>query len=193
MSKKNFEISEAKGAIFITQVKGNQKSLLEQVRLSCTRKTPVFTHEDDWDKCHGRLEKREYSVYKAELGHLKREWPFIRIIVEVVRYREVLGRTELSITKSYYVSNGGIADDKYPGCIRKHWFIENKNHHVRDATLREDFTVKRRNPIIFATCLSAGLNIMRSHGETNISGATYINSLNFEDTLRRYALAPEYL
>jgi hypothetical protein len=49
---------------------------------------------------------------------------------------------------------------------------------------------KRRNPVIFATCLSAGLNIMRSWGETNISGATYINSLNLENTLYKYDLSP---
>jgi hypothetical protein len=159
--------------------------LREQVRLNCIRNKPVFTHEDEWEKCHGRLEKRTYQVYQAQLGYLGKEWPFIRRIVEVTRYREVTGETP-SITTSYYVSNGGIDDDKYPECIRKHWFIENKNHYVRDATLREDFTVKRRNPVIFATCLSTGLNIMRSCGETNISGATYINSLKFENTLGKY-------
>jgi hypothetical protein len=188
LSKKNFKIAEAKKAIFITQVKGNQKTLLEYARLNCIRKTPIFTHEDEWEKCHGRLEKRHYKVFVAELGHLKTEWPFIRRIIEVTRYREEIGVSKPTVTTSYYVSNGGIDESKYPECIRKHWFIENKNHYVRDATLREDFTVKRRNPVIFATCLSAGLNIMRSNGDTNISGATYTNSLKFEDTLERYNL-----
>jgi hypothetical protein len=153
------------------------------------RKKPVFEHEDEWEKSHGRLEKRKYKVYKAELGRLEREWPFVRRIVEVVRYREKIGYTA-ALTTSYYVSNGGIDDEQYPECIRKHWFIENKNHHVRDATLREDFTVKRRNPVIFATCLSMGLNIMRNYGETNINEATYLNSLSFGNTLRKYSLSP---
>jgi predicted transposase YbfD/YdcC len=125
-------------------------------------------------------------VYSANLGYLGKEWPFVRKIIEVTRYREVIGRTEPTVTTSYYVSNGGIDDELFPECIRKHWFIENKNHYVRDATLREDFTIKRRNPVIFATCLSAGLNIMRSKGDHNISKATYVNSLNIENTLGRY-------
>jgi predicted transposase YbfD/YdcC len=185
--KKNFEIADAKKAIFIAQVKGNQKALLEQAQLNCARKAPIFTHEGEWEKHHGRLEKRDYKVYEADLGYLAREWPFVRRIVAVTRYREKIGR-EPTLETSYYVSNGGLDDKQYHECIRKHWFIENKNHYVRDATMREDFTVKRRNPVIFATCLSAGLNIMRNIGETNISKATYINCLKCEDTLKRYAL-----
>jgi hypothetical protein len=56
--------------------------------------------------------------------------------------------------------------------------------------LREDFTIKRRPPVIFATCLSASLNIMRYYKETNISRAMYINSLKLENTLYKYGLSP---
>ena len=153
----------------------------------CNSNKPVFEYSTPYEKGHGRLEHRIYRVFNAELGYLQDEWPFVRKIIEVTRHREIPNRKLTMETKHYYVSNGGIRDDQFPICIRKHWGIENQNHYVRDETLREDFTIKRRNPIIFATCISMALNIMRFNGDKNISETTYVNSLDLQSTLLKYS------
>lgn len=61
-----------------------------------------------------------------------------------------------------------------PECVRNHWFIEYKKYTIRDEPMEEDFKMARRNPVVFAICLSIGMNVMRSYGETNIDEVTYI-------------------
>ncbi|GHU12096.1 hypothetical protein FACS189449_05020 [Alphaproteobacteria bacterium] len=181
MPKKTFESAEDAKAILITQVKNNQPSLLNQIELGCSICKPTAVIENDLDKEHGRIEQRPM------LNKWQDEWPFLRKIIRVTRVREEVGVDEKpSITTSYYVSNGELEPEKYVKCIREHWFIENKLHHVKDATFREDFTVKRVNPCIFSICIDFALNIMRINKEKNIRKALYCNSMNFMRCFESY-------
>jgi hypothetical protein len=48
--------SEAE-AIFVTQVKDNQKSLLNQIKHGCKVNKPADSFADNIDKTHGRVEQ----------------------------------------------------------------------------------------------------------------------------------------
>ncbi|GHT95404.1 hypothetical protein FACS1894122_12860 [Alphaproteobacteria bacterium] len=189
MPKKTLELAEKAGAILITQVKNNQPSLLKQIEHGCQTYKPTVVISDNVDKEHGRIEQRTYEIFESlpMLNKWHDEWPFLRKIIRVTRFREEIGIDKKpSITTSYYVSNGKLEPEKYAKCIREHWFIENKLHHLKDATCREDFTVKRVNPCIFSICIDFALNIMRINKEENIRKALYCNSMNFMRCFESY-------
>jgi predicted transposase YbfD/YdcC len=84
-------------------------------------------------------------------------------------------RSEVAV----YIANHKINAIQSSALIRKHWYIENKNHHVRDTTLREDESRIRVNPENMSTIRSFALNILRKNNIENIKGELYGNSLDF--------------
>jgi hypothetical protein len=58
--------------------------------------------------------------------------------------------------------------------IRAEWQIENKIHHVRDVTFREDAHQARTGdgPAVMATLRNTAIGFHRTNGETNIARAT---------------------
>ena len=181
MPKKTFECAEEAGAILITQVKDNQRSLKEQIIHGCNISTSISIFTEDVTKEHGRIEQRIYEVFEAKpiLSNFTKDWPYIRAVIKVTRYREELNKSKPSITVSYYVSNRELKPGEYAKYIREHWFIENKLHCIKDTTFKEDRTVKRVNPYIYSTCIDIALNIMRSIKAANIRSTVYKNALDF--------------
>ena len=57
-------------------------------------------------------------------------------------------------------------------------YIENKDHHVRDVTLREDESRIRVNPGNMSTIRSFALNVLRKNNTKNIKGELCKNSLD---------------
>jgi predicted transposase YbfD/YdcC len=119
------------------------------------------------------------------LDKWKSDWPHIRQVVKVTRFREKIGKKP-SEEVAYYVTNGQLEVEELAGCIRGHWFIENKLHHVKDATFREDYTIKRVNPQIFSTIIDFALNIMRRKKTSNIRSSLRENILDFEAFFENY-------
>lgn len=78
-----------------------------------------------------------------------------------------------------YVSNHKLTAEQGSGLIRKHWFIENKDHHVRDVTFKEDESRIRVNPENMSALRSFALNILRKNEIENIKGEIYENSLDY--------------
>ncbi|MDR3285203.1 MAG: transposase [Holosporales bacterium] len=101
-------------------------------------------------------------------------------------YREELNVGKPTVTDNYYVCNKELSIEEFAKYIRQHWGIENKLHYVKDVTMREDFTTKRRNPFIFSFCMAAVLNIMRVKNETNISEALHINGMRLSECIEKY-------
>jgi hypothetical protein len=140
------------------------------------------------DKAHNRIEQRTCLAFDAKdiLGTFQKDWPWIRTIFVVGRYREELGKKS-TISESYYVSNrrNVLAKDgaQY---IRRHWDIENKVHYVRDETFREDRATRRKNPFVFSVCIGFVLNILRGMHKTNISKELFYASTIFKDILTKY-------
>lgn len=83
-------------------------------------------------------------------------------------------RSEIAV----YIANYKVNSTQSDSLIRKHWHIENKDHHVRDVTLQEDESRIRVNPENMSTIRSFGLNVLRKNNIENIKGELYENSLD---------------
>jgi predicted transposase YbfD/YdcC len=192
LPKKTFKIAEEQKVDLLIQVKDNQENLVSNiadVTLFCKPDNEVVTLE----KSRGRVEHRTTKVYSA--AKIKefiedQDWMrYISVILWVIRVRKILnkktGLWETTTENHYYIVN----TQKYNGeclhqAVRDHWAIENKNHYVRDVTLREDASTIRQKPTLMARIRSLAMNIMKANGETNISGATFSNALNINRILK---------
>jgi len=87
---------------------------------------------------------------------------------------------------AYYVSTKKFSAKESGEIIRGHWGIENKNHYVKDVSMKEDASRIRKNPHIIAKLRSTGLNTMKANGVKNISTELYENALNINKVLSQY-------
>jgi predicted transposase YbfD/YdcC len=179
-AKKTFELAENAGATLITQVKNNQASLLKQIKYGTLAQVSIDVYEEAIDKVHGRIEKRKYEVFNSlpMLKNWREEWPYVRNVIRVTRQRDD------NITISYYVSNGELAAKEFGKHIRQHWHIENKLHHIKDATFYEDKHRKQVNPWIFSAFIDWSLNILKGSGITNIRQALYGNAMDLMSSIQ---------
>ncbi|MGC5053517.1 transposase, partial [Micromonospora sp. DT48] len=95
--------------------------------------------------------------------------------VRITRTRIVAGKTS---RETAYLTVSPPADQAQPVdlqiWIRRHWHIENKIHHVRDVTFREDLHQARtgNGPAILATLRNTAIGWHHTTGATNIARAT---------------------
>lgn len=195
MSKKTFETVIASWNDAILQLKANQKSLLQDcVKISETQKAiDTFNQTTKW---HWRIEYRKIEIFNAinldSNLSLKQPWStYLKVTVKVTRTRKVLDTKtrqwiESKDNSSFYLSTIKTTAKVFAHAIRHHWWIENKNHNVRDVTMWEDNSRIRINPQNFAKLRSVALNMMRKKNVKNISNETYGNSLNIGKMLKRY-------
>jgi len=124
------------GADYLLAVKGNQKTLHEDITLffddaleQCDEQ--VLTHTMEPDSGHGRLDQRT-TWASGEVGWLRRrhpDWPNLRGIVCVEGRRR------------YYVTS---LDPRKVGAahlgqaVRGHWSIENNLHWCLDVSFNDD-------------------------------------------------------
>lgn len=124
---------------YLLSLKGNQKSLLEDVE--CAFKVhkghDVF---ESIEKDHGRIETRICSILPAVEYLMEEnfsEWKELKTIIRVDTTREVKGK--ISSDTRYYISNESISTATYyNSLIRGHWSIENQLHWHLDVTFKED-------------------------------------------------------
>ena len=174
------------------RVKDNQPRLHDAlVALGAAR--PAIDHLDTVDRhAHGREEHRRVEVFEVD-GRLDRDWrPWIACAARVTRltWRKDT-RTGLwarGEEVALYACQVRLDAATFGRAVRAHWGIENRDHHVRDRTLREDASRIRRKPGVFARLRSFALNVLRAHGVTNVSEAVYTNALSL-DRLLAYGLA----
>lgn len=126
---------------------------------------------------------RETKVFSTDYIFDKSKWEKIKSIIQVNRVRTVFDtKAKDWINKnevSYYVSNEIFSAEVSNTIVRNHWGIENKNHYVKDTTMKEDSSRIRVNPQNIARLRSFTLNILRFNKVTNISNALYNNALDF--------------
>lgn len=124
-----------------------------------------------------RYEVRNVGVYDGRPVVAGTEWEayvccIIMVERTVHRRRTSDGLLEKSFERAFYLSNRPLDAAKACEEVRKHWVIENSNHHVRDVTMGEDGSRIRRNPGIFARIRSFGGNILRKNSTGNGGGDT---------------------
>ena len=167
---------ENNGGVYLIQVKGNQKVLLNQVKTSI-EKTPCLYDETTLDKAHGRIEQRRNQIYSIAHLEFADRWTSSSIKTLVVTNRFVIDvKTEKEYTEvSYRISNQPVRKEEFEimddlaKAVRGHWSVEADNY-VRDVTLKEDAikTTKGNNCRTWASFRTVGLNIIRRFMPKNI-------------------------
>jgi predicted transposase YbfD/YdcC len=189
LPKKTFEaVAEAKGEL-ITQIKENQGNLYKEIQEACLNLQPLSTFISPIEKARNRIEQREAAVFNVKHSLIESaDWnQYIACIVQVKRYTEVLDTKnktwKVRQETAYYAASHLHGAQEFASHIRMHWWIENKNHHVRDVTLKEDLSRIRKSPGIFARLRSFALNILRVNQVENVAGALFDNAINLDTVL----------
>ena len=164
---------EEKGAHFVAQIKANQPRLLETAEQAFVG---VADAHETYDKAHGRIEHRYYTVVPIRLElACSLDYPHARSFVRV--YRERCDLSDVPIGEpetSYYITDlsGAYASPvALAYYIRGHWGIENRSHYVRDVTYREDLSQVRAGaaPRVMATLRNLATSLLRLVGFNNIA------------------------
>jgi predicted transposase YbfD/YdcC len=140
---------------FLIRVKENQEQLLKDLRSQARRELEDkrFLTTTTYDKGHGRIEVRAYTLFDVSQQNFDARWHTsnIQTLVEVNRQRQVMSKNKETLKQqetAYFISNysakklGSNALDAtaiqvLSKAVRRHWSIETDNH-IRDVTLGED-------------------------------------------------------
>lgn len=186
--KKTFQTALASGNHLLTQAKGNQPGLLRRLEYGARGRKPSG-QAGSRTKGRNRLEQRSVSVYPAKAWFKGTPWHgLIKTVLRVERFTQCrsadTGLWRPRSETAYYVSSAEtLTPDQWNDAIRRHWHIENANHHVRDVTFGEDASRIRKNPDIFARLRSTACNILRHNGHDNMRQARWIGGLDLNSIL----------
>jgi len=132
-----------KKADYIIALKGNQGTLLEDVKVLVDeqkangfRDTGISRHETV-DGDHGRVETRNYTImHDVAWLQERHNWPGLQGVVIVDSERFIDGKIQRE-TRFYITSLVLLANLVGP-MIRNHWAVENSLHWVMDMMFRDD-------------------------------------------------------
>ena len=169
------------------QVKDNQKTLLHDCQTISETTTPDDVYQEPVTKTRNRIESRQVEIFIAPSLTDDDKWALVNVVVKVERYRRVFDTKTKSWKNSdetaFYISTIVLSAQEFCQAIRHHWGIENRNHHVRDVTMREDNSRIRTNPHIFAKLRSFALNILHKNNVENVSLELFENCMNLDNVL----------
>lgn len=134
---------------------------------------PVPPHIEQWNKGHGRVERRRLWVSGALVGYT--DWPHLAQACRMDRTR-TLGNGKVEQEVSYAVTSLPATEGVPRQLLvlwRGHWGIENRLHWVRDVTFDEDRSQVRSGaaPQIMAALRNATIGLLRLKGSRNIAEA----------------------
>jgi predicted transposase YbfD/YdcC len=162
----------ARGAHLLVQVKANRPTLFKQLKRLPWAQIPVGDRTRE--RGHGRCETRTVKAVTVQTpGGIA--FSHAQQAVRITRTRIVAGKTSREtayLTVSLPAGHATARD--LQTWIRRHWHIENRLHHVRDVTLREDLHQARTGtgPAVIATLRNTAIGWHRITGATNIARAT---------------------
>ena len=165
------------GGDYLMQVKGNQRSLYEDIEF-CFSGTDTgngtsgtYRYAETADGHGDRWERRRLWATDLLVGYL--DWPAHAQVMKMESRRLVKG--EETVRVRYAITSLGTESsaDRLLRLIRGHWGIENRLHYVRDFTMGEDGSqVRARSaPQVMAALRNLTLNIFRLSGAANIAAA----------------------
>ncbi|MEU8265337.1 ISAs1 family transposase [Micromonospora sp. NPDC048999] len=164
----------ARGAHLLVQVKANQPTLFAQLKHLPWPQIPAGDRTRD--RGHGR---RETRTVKAVTVHTPGgiAFPHAEQAMRITRTRTLASSGKTSRETAYLTVSLPAADaqpDDLQDWIRRHWHIENRVHHVRDVTFREDLHQARTGtgPAVIATLRNTAIGYHRTNGEADIARAT---------------------
>ncbi len=184
MSKKTVEIIVDSNNHYLIEVKGNQKTLLNQLKQIRQTNTPIDTCHTK-EKNRGRKENRYHEIY-VSTNTIPNDWKAVSRIIYVHRYGHRPDKKKddgLYSEHHYYITSYPFINaQKVAQGIRKHWGIENKIHHVKDTHFNEDNNGIRHNhaAAILSIFQDITINIYRCKGFNSLKTATtfFANKIN---------------
>jgi len=187
IAKKTLQTAKTTGNEVIVQVKGNQKTLLNDCQTLSATTAPNEVYQEPMTKSRNRIESRKVEIFISPALTDDEQWTLVKGVVKVQRFRQLLD-TKTNTWKnsdetSFYISTIILSAQDFCQVIRHHWSIENKNHYVRDVSLGEDKSRIRTNPHIFAKLRSFALNILRKNKVENVSLELFENCMNLDKVL----------
>ena len=187
IAKKTLQTAKETGNEVIVQVKGNQKTLLNDCQTIAATARPDEVYQEPLTKTRNRMESRQVEIFISPTLTDEAQWSLVQVVVKVQRFRQLLD-TKTNTWKnsdetSFYISTIILRAQEFCQAIRNHWGIENRNHYVRDVSMGEDKSRMRTNPHIFAKLRSFALNIMRKNNVENVSLELFENCMNLDKVL----------
>jgi predicted transposase YbfD/YdcC len=166
------EFLTTRGGHYLFTVKANQPTVRAAVRRLPWAAAGGSRRRD---RGHGRTESRSIKVIDLAGTGIAQLFPGARRAIKVVRRRVTAdGRRSVETVYALTSLDHRAAD---PGLLaawlRGHWEIENRVHHVRDVTQREDASRIRtgNGPQVLAALRNTATNLARLGGHDNIAAA----------------------
>ncbi len=185
--EKTLKTAKESGNEAVVQVKGNQKTLLNDCQTIAETTIPDEVYQEPLTKTRNRIESRKVEVFIAPTLTDAEKWVLVKVVVKVERKRQLFDtktkRWKNSDETSFYISTIVLSAQEFCQAIRNHWGIENRDHYVRDVTMGEDKSRIRINPHIFAKLRSFALNILRKNNVENVSLELFDNCMNLDNVL----------
>jgi predicted transposase YbfD/YdcC len=122
---------------YVIALKGNQKTLYENVQLFLEdEQNHEFKNENN-DKGHGRIVQR-LAVVSRDISRLQEihNWPGLQTVGKITT--TVLKKGVETTETRYYISSLLLDAEKLNEIARKHWGIENQLHWRLDVVFNED-------------------------------------------------------
>src|SRR5215213_2428475 len=99
---------------------------------------PDVARVETVEKGHGRIEIRCLECSESLASYLS-QWPGLRQVCRIERRRSLRGKDSIEVVHAITSLSRERADAaSLLNIARGHWGIENRLHHVRDRTCRED-------------------------------------------------------
>ena len=143
----NLITSKNKKGNYILKVKDNQKDLKDDIKtyfnLGLKRDdTNIAIWETDYEKDHGRIEKRTYYLsYEIDCISDKDKWKSVKAIGRIDVKR--IENNNEKITKHLYILSDKFDIQTFINTTREHWNIECGLHWRLDVILDEDHSRNR--------------------------------------------------
>jgi len=134
----------AQGGDHVLALKGNQGTLLDDVRTFLDDPATPLATLATTDGGHGRIEQRQASL-SHDIAWLQERhaWPGLAAIGKVVAQREDGGKSALKTR--YYLMSATFSPERFNHVVRAHWDIENGLHWVLDVVMNEDQARHRKD------------------------------------------------
>ena len=144
----NLITSKSKKGNYILKVKDNQKDLKDDIKtyfnLGLKRDdTNIAIWETDYEKDHGRIEKRTYYLsYEIDCISDKDKWKSVKAIGRIDVKR--IENNNEKITKHLFILSDTFNIQTFINTTREHWNIECGLHWRLDVILDEDHSRNRQ-------------------------------------------------
>ena len=143
----NLITSKDKKGDYILKVKDNQKDLKDDIKtyfdLGLKRDdTNIAIWDTDYEKDHGRIEKRVYYLsYEVDCISNRSKWKSVHAIGRIDVHR--IENDKEKITKHYYILSKAFSLQTFINITRQHWNIECGLHWRLDVIMDEDHSRNR--------------------------------------------------